>query len=77
MDNVIDLKPSMNMAETLRLIADEIDSGAIKPDDITLIAIPHVYQIGVMSDEQAAMCTVFNCNYAIQKLMHAALCEDD
>ena len=70
---VVDLKPSMNLSETLRRIADEIDSGEIKPDDITVIAIPHIYQIGVMNDEQAAMCTIFNCNYAIHKLMESSM----
>ena len=73
MNNVIELKPSMDIPKTLRVIADEIEQGIIKPDAVTLIAIPNIYQIGVFDDGDAASETIFNCNYAIHKLMNAAM----
>lgn len=73
MGKVIELRPSMNIPETLRAIADEIEGGEINPDAITLIAVPDIYQIGVGNDNDAATETIFSCNYAIHKLMTAAM----
>lgn len=73
MSNVVEIKPSMNIPDTLRTIADEIERGEINPEAVTLIAIPHVYQIGVFNDNDAASETVFSCNFAIHKLMTAAM----
>ncbi|NOY72195.1 MAG: hypothetical protein GXP14_07430 [Gammaproteobacteria bacterium] len=73
MGDVIEIKPSMNIPETLRNIADGIERGDINPDAITLIAIPNVYQIGIFNDNDAASETIFACNYAIHKLMTASM----
>lgn len=73
MTNITEIKPSMDIAGTLRRIADDIDKGVVKPDNVTLIALPHVYQIGTFDDGAAATETIFNCNFAIHKLMDAAL----
>ena len=72
MTNVVSIKPSMNAAEALRNIADAIDAGEFNGDSVTVIAMPDIFQLGPFNDGDAAAETVFNCNYAISRLMNAA-----
>ena len=73
MGDVVELRPSMNIPETLRAIADEIEAGDLNPDAVTLIAVPYIYQIGTCNNNDAMNETIFSCNYAIHKLMTAAM----
>ena len=77
MTNVVSLRPSMNAAEALRNIADAIDDGEFNGDSVTVIAMPDIFQLGPFNDSEAAAETVFNCNYAIYKLMNAAMGEEE
>ena len=71
-DNVVSIKPSMNAAEALRNIADDIDSGLFDGESVTVISIPDVFQLGPVSNSDAATEAVFNCTFAIHKLIGAA-----
>lgn len=73
MGDLIQLKPCMNIPDTLRAIADEIESGKKSADCVTVIAIPDIYQIGTFNENDAVSETIFACNYAIHKLMNAAM----
>ncbi len=75
--NVIPIKPSMDISKTLRDIADDIESGVINPNTLTVIAVPYIYQLGVFSDEDAVSEAVFSCNYAIHKIMNQAFQADE
>ena len=68
------IKASINVPATLRLIADQIESGDLDvPGDVgTLILNTEVFHIGKhISDERAAMQVVWDCTFAIAKLMRA------
>lgn len=69
MGNVIQLRPNLSAAESLRNIADMMDSGEIANDECTLIAGTEVFHCGQVHDDQAAANAVFNMTYGISKLM--------
>lgn len=73
-DNVVNIRPSVSMADALRNIADEIERGEIEPENLTIIAGIDIYQLGgnFRNDEDAVKETIWNCNFAISKLMNAA-----
>jgi len=73
MGNIIELRTNKSIQKVLRDIADDIDKGVISPESVTLIAIPHIYQIGTFGGNDAAYETIFSCNFAIHKLMAAAM----
>lgn len=70
--NVFQIKPCADAATALRNIADGIDNGEIDIDNVTVIAGTDVFQCGDFEDSRAVENAVFNCNYAIHKLMSAA-----
>lgn len=73
------IKASINVPASLRLIADQIESGELNvPGDVgTLILNAEVFHIGRhISDERAAMQAVWDCTFAIAKLMRAATEEE-
>lgn len=61
----------------LRAIADEMEKSADKGQECTVIWGGEVFQC--MDErvplDQAVLNTVFNCNYAVAKLMNAAVSE--
>lgn len=72
--NVVPILESMNVAATLRTIADGIDAGDHPGDSATLILGTEVFHFGHnISDAAAAQAAVWDCQYAIHKLMTAAL----
>ena len=73
MSNVIDLFQNQDAATALRNIADAIDAGEFNGDSLTLITVPDVFQIGTFENNDAITETLFNCQYAIHKLMTAAM----
>lgn len=73
MGNIVQLKPSVDIPQTLRSIASDIENGIITTDSVTLIAVPNIYQIGTFNDNDAVTETIFNCTFAIHKLMNAAM----
>ena len=74
MDNVFNLKPSINIPVSLRNIADQIEKGEIEWDKegMTIIALPHVFHLGCWDDGRAAADAVFNMAVATNKLVSAA-----
>ena len=69
-ENVIELFPSGNIAQSLRNIADQIESGEIHCKNCTLIANLFVYQLGEGRDDREASATaIFNMTYGIHRLM--------
>lgn len=71
MSNVTMIKSSMDVAATLRSIADNIDSGEYSSDSCTIILGSDVFHAGCVSDQQAASDAVFNMTFGIHKLMKA------
>lgn len=68
---VVKLHPYQDIPGALRKIADDIERGEIEPSDVTVIALPDIYQLGQTPDSHAAHEAVFACSYAINKLMNA------
>lgn len=71
--SITNIKENMNVAKTLRGIADDIDVGELQVDNATLIMGTEVYHMGTVSDQTAVMEAVWNMNFGITKLMAAAL----
>lgn len=71
MGDVIQFDQTKSIAEVLRGIADDIDSGEIVTESVTVIVLPDVWQVGDLTEEQASTDAVFNCTFAIHKLMRA------
>ena len=69
MDNVINIKPSSNVAEALRTIADEIDEGVYPDDGCTLIIGTDVFHLGGVDDKRAVCDAIVDMNFGIHKLM--------
>jgi hypothetical protein len=69
MDNVIQLNPSINASQTLRNIADRMDSGEIEASECTVIAGTDIFHCGAINDARAAESDVFNMTFGIHKLM--------
>lgn len=67
--NVVKLKPSA--ADQLRLLADQIEAGDYPCDGVTIIAGREVFRCSGESEVQAASSVVFDCTWAISKLMEA------
>lgn len=77
MTPVTKIKPSLDVAASLRAIADDIDKGEITGDSVTVIADLNLYHFGCVSDERAAADALFNCQYLIHRLMSVAASEVD
>lgn len=63
----------VNIPETLRVIAADIESGRIKPKDCTIVMGTEVYHLGAVHPDQMAVNAVWNLNYALHKIMGMAL----
>lgn len=70
-DNVFHITPSMDVAATLRRIADDIDPES--EDTCTLVIGADIYHLGAVNDERAVEQAIWNLNYGIQLIMKAAL----
>ncbi|MEE9459634.1 MAG: hypothetical protein V3V84_07725 [Candidatus Bathyarchaeia archaeon] len=66
---IVSIIPSINIADTLRRIAEDIDDGDISADNCTLIIGTEVYHLGPVCDDVAARDAVFNMTMGIHKLM--------
>lgn len=77
MSNIVQFKPCANLAVALRNIADQIESGEMACEEMTIICPPDVFHLGVIDDGQAAEHAIFNMNYGIHKLMKAATDAED
>ncbi len=74
MGDVILMRNSLDVAATLKRIATQIESGELVADAATLIIGTNVFHFGhVLSDANAAQETIWDCTYAIHKLMSTAL----
>ena len=69
MSNIAQLHPFKDIPGSLRRIADMVESGEIDVENMTVIGLPDVWQIGDCSQESAPQETVLACNYAIHYLM--------
>lgn len=69
MSNVIQIKPCVSSADTLRRIADMMDDGEVCSDSVTVITGVDVFQCGEFDDERAVENAVFNMTKGIHKLM--------
>lgn len=77
MSNVIQLRPSADVATALRNIADAYERGEFGVEECTVIIGRKVFHAGCVNDAQAAANTVFDCNLAIHKLMCAVFDHGD
>jgi hypothetical protein len=69
----VPIKPSINVAETLRQIADSIDSGESDGECCTMVLdSKDVFSFGVgrVDDSRAAVEAVFDMTLGIHRLMH-------
>lgn len=70
MNNVVFIKPCLNIPETLRVIAEEIEKSEEKPRSLTMVIDANaLFQLGIVDDLAAMKDTVFNCQWAIQMIM--------
>ena len=71
MTNVIKLRPSTDIPDSLRAIADQIESGEVVADNMTLCLAGNsveVWHIGNTSDEDVGMQAVFNMTMGLSKV---------
>lgn len=66
---VTPIKANINIAKVLRSIADQIESGEIPCDHVTIIAGFEVYCAGPLDDCRAAESAIFDMTFGIHKLM--------
>jgi hypothetical protein len=64
---------SIEISRILREIADEVDGGGHAHCTCTVIIGTAVYGLGSVHDDQAAKNVIWDCNYAIAKMMAQAL----
>ncbi len=76
MENVSQIKPCANPQTALRNIADGMDAGSISTDNVTVVAGIKVFQCGDFDESRAVENAIYNLNYAIHKLMNAAVSEE-
>lgn len=71
MKNVVQLKPCANASVALRNIADQLDSGELDVDEVTVIAGTEIFQCGQYDEAKAVEGAVFNMTFGIHKIMNA------
>ena len=71
------IRGSIQVSRVLREIADDFDNGAFNNCGCTVIIGNSIYGLGYVHDDQAAMNTIWDCNYAIAALMRRATNEHD
>ena len=69
--SAVPIKGNINIAKVLRDIAEEIESGDIVCDHVTVIAGSEVYCLGLVSDSKSAESAIFDMTYGIHKIMYA------
>jgi len=71
--NVKFLWDSLDVPTALRNIAEDIEAGKFENTTATVIVGSEVFAVGQLKgDGDAAMNVIWDCNYAIAKLMKAA-----
>jgi len=75
MGKVIQLKPTQNVPNTLRNIADLYEQGEFE-GTCTLVIGTEVFHFGASTDENAAVNTIWDLEFGIHKLMSAALADE-
>jgi len=70
--NVVHIRPCADVVSGLRALADDIESGELFCDNITLIMNSEVSQLGQYSDDRAAEKAVFDMVYGLSKIMFFA-----
>ena len=69
-DNVQSIHGGIEISRILREIADDFDNGLFHCKiGCTVIIGESIYGLGYVHDDQAAMNVIWDCNYAISKLM--------
>ena len=76
-DKVIQLFPSGDIPETLRNIADGVESGEFECTGCTVILGTDIFQIGAPTLEKAAEQSIWDMTFGIHKLMKEALSYND
>lgn len=66
------LRPSTDLVQGLRNIADQVESGQIKAQHITVVADSKVFHLGTVSNSQAAVNAVWDLNIGLSYMMLAA-----
>ena len=69
MNNVVRLYPNQDVVATLRKIADQIESGEVEADHLTIATSNYdLFQLGSINDDIAAKDAIFNMTMAINKI---------
>jgi hypothetical protein len=77
MSNVVPIIASMDVPATLRLIADQIESGEVQKDNCTVITGGNLYQLGSDNDRAAASDALWNLEWAKMFLMMPTVLDKD
>ena len=72
MSKVVPIRGCMEISRVLREIADSFDNGDFNSAGCTVIIGDVIYGLGYIHDDQAALNTIWDCNYAIATLMNHA-----
>jgi len=72
-DNVKLLWDHLDLPTVFRNIADDLEAGRYKADTATIIMGVEVFHVGnVVGEARSASNVIWDCNFAIAKLMRAA-----
>lgn len=74
-EKVTYIRSCANVPETMRVLADEFKKNDVT--DVTIVANGQVYHLGQVSDERAAVESIWNLTYGTHKLMRMALNQSD
>jgi hypothetical protein len=69
MTNVQPIKAYVDVVATLRGLADDIASGNLEVDGVTIIAGTRIYHCGQVDDGRAAVNAVFDMNVGLALMM--------
>lgn len=69
MGDVFPIKACADVVATLRRIADDIESGDIEVDGVTIIAGSRIYHCGQVDDGRAAVNAVFDMTVGLALMM--------
>ena len=69
MSNVFNIKPSVNVSEALRNIADDYDNGDYGNHGVTIIIGPNLFHLGAINDDEACTNSIIDMQYGINNLM--------
>ena len=71
MDNIFNIKPCTDLANSLRDIASGLENGALEGDSCTLIINNAVFHLGTFDDDKALEKSIFDMTFGIHKLMNS------